>query len=278
MKAKQIEKLLRGLLENLISSIDDEEISSIIRDYSFITGGCIPSMLMGEYVNDFDIYFTSKQYTELVVDYYKKKDSKLTSSNKKEKMLEQKGVFIPTLFTENAINLTDKIQLITKFAGKPQSVVEQFDWQHIKSHFSMKDGLVISDDTYKLIVEKELIYTGSNYPLSSLLRLRKYIKKGWTVSTKTIVHIIIDLLGAFEPIKYSEYEIKTQKNNQEHKIIDKYQKYKVPENFKYQENKYEVSVDTLIEQLNGVDPLTVQEELKKHTGEHLSLKEILELL
>ena len=113
-------------------------------------------------------------------------------------------------------------------------------------------------------MEKELIYTGSDFPLSSLLRLRKFLKKGWTVSTKTMVHIVFDILGAFDTSKYNQF-----KENDYLEVI---------EDFNYQTNNQKISADTLIQQLNGVDPLTIQRELKVHTGKHLSLNEILELL
>lgn len=57
MKAKQAEKLLTGVMNNFLESINSSEVKTIIKEKSYITGGCIPSMLMGEFVNDYDIYF-----------------------------------------------------------------------------------------------------------------------------------------------------------------------------------------------------------------------------
>lgn len=276
MKAKQIEKLLTGVMNNLIDSVTDEEIVDIFKNFSYIAGGCIPSMLLGEYVNDYDIYFHNKNYAKKVKEYYK-------SLKPSEEILKLKKVYQPKLITENSINLTDKIQLITKYTGLPHKVTKLFDWQHIKSYFSFKDGLVLTDDVYKLIIEKELIYTGSNFPLSSLLRSRKFIKRGWYISTKTMVHIVFDILSAFEPIQYSEYTIEEFNNRKEstkesHKIVNKQQKLKMPEKFDYEENNYKISIDKLIQQLNGVDPLTIQVELEKQLGKQLTLSEVLELL
>ena len=272
MKAKQIEKLLTGVMNSLIDSINDDEIIHLLKNASYITGGCIPSMLMDEYVNDYDIYFTDHKYADEVKKYYEKR--KPTPER-----LKMNRVFEPKLITENAINLTDKIQLILKFAGSQKLVTSFFDWEHITSYFSLRDGLVLTDNVYRLIVEKDLIYTGSNYPLSSLLRLRKFIKKGWTVSTKTMVHIVMDILAAFQTTNYGGYNVK-ELNTEEGPslIIDKNPEIDESESFDFRENKYEVSTDTLIHQLNGVDPLTIQVELEKHTGKKLSLKEILELL
>ena len=272
MKAIRIEKLLTRIMNNLIDSITDDEIKDILKNNAFITGGCIPSMLMGEYINDYDIYFTDHDYAEKVEKYYKKRQPSV-------ERLKMNKVFEPKLITENAVNLTDKVQLILKFAGSPNLVTKFFDWQHITSYFSLNDGLVLADSVYMLIVEKELVYTGSNYPLSSLLRLRKFLKKGWNVSTKTMVHIIVDVLAAFQTTQYSEYDVKeinTEGGSQ--LIIDKSSVTNEPESFDFRDNKYKVDINTLIHQLNGVDPLTIQEELEKQIGKHLSLKEVLELI
>jgi hypothetical protein len=275
MKAKQIEKLLHGVFSNFFESINNEEIKKILSENTFITGGCIPSMMMNEFVNDFDVYFEKQEDVNKVKKYYK---SQIIDKTKK---------FHVKLITDNAINLSDKIQLITRFTGMPEEVTKNFDWAHIKSYYKYPDKLVIIPDTYRLIVEKELIYTGSKYPLSSLLRLKKYIKKGWNVSTKTMVHIVLDILKEFnknkkESIKqksFSEMIEEFQENEKESKDIENEEFIIEDEQIEFDEkNNFEVDIDTLIEQLNGVDPLTIQAELQKKCGKRLSIEEIINLL
>ena len=107
MKAKQIEKLLTKVMNNLIDSISDDRIKNILKNHSFITGGCVPSMIIDEYVNDYDIYITEKKFAKLIKDYY-------TNLKFDEKDLQKKKVFLPKLITDNSINLTDKIQIVIK--------------------------------------------------------------------------------------------------------------------------------------------------------------------
>lgn len=271
MKTKQIEKLLNGLMNNFIESIKDENIKMIFRERSFITGGSIPSMIVGEFVNDFDIYLISKEDAKKVKEYY-------TTLKFDKKELSKEKVYLPKLITENSINLTDKVQIILKFVGTPEEVTKHFDWQHIKSYFTIKDGLKLTDDVYKLVIEKEIIYTGSNYPLSSLLRLRKYLKKGWTISTKTMIHIILDTVSALEQNKrknfihilpdIDENEFETEVLDDE--IIEK--------EFDYENNDYEVDVKTFLNSLNGIDPLTIQKKLKEQCGKNLTVSQIIELI
>lgn len=255
MKAKQIKNLLKGLVNNYCDSIGDDKITNIIKNKTYITGGCIPSMLMNEYVNDFDFYFINESDANIVKKFY---EARKINSKDKYKL---------KLVTENSINLDDKIQLIIKFAGEPETVIKNFDWAHIKSYYKYPDQLNLTDDVYKLIIEKELIYTGSKYPLSSLLRLRKFIKKGWFVSTKTMLYIMLEVVQAFHNPDKSYIE---DINKIEDKSIIKY--------YTNTEFEYKFDVREILYHLNGVDPLTIQQELEDKLGKNLTIKEIINLI
>jgi len=205
MKAIAIEKLLKGLSDNFLNSIKDETLKEEVKNNFFIAGGCIPSMMLNEFVSDFDIYFTNKETADKIREYYFKLilpgsnshppyNVKVEGEFYKITYNEEvkKNSFLPIFISLQAITLTDKVQLITKFYGEPKDVVENFDWAHLKSYFKYPK-LFIHDSTYRLINEKELIYTGSKYPLSSFLRTRKYIKKGWTISAKESLKIALEL-------------------------------------------------------------------------------------
>lgn len=241
MNEQYVKNRLRKLYEDLINSINDPEIKDILQHRSFITGGCIPSMLSDEFVNDFDIYFISEEDTDTIKRYYQ---SLLDNNNNQC----NSTLYSPTLITENSVNLTNHIQLVLKFVGFPEEIVENFDWAHIKSYYSLSKGLILTNDIYKLLLEKQLIYTGSEYPLSTLLRLRKYLSKGWKIDTQNLVAIAMDIVFAFRDDTWVSDDIK---------LID---------------------VEKMIEQLNGVDPLTIQKELKKRFGEKLDLKTMLSLM
>jgi hypothetical protein len=311
MKAKQIEKLLTGVMTNFLESITDEEVKKIIKERSYITGGCIPSMLLDEFVNDFDIYFYYIEDVEKVKDYYQRQRLDISFIPGTHK-------FECKLITENSINLSDKVQLIIKFVGDPMIVTEKFDWQHIKSWYSCKaEKLHLTSDVYQLVVEKELVYTGSDYPLSSLMRLKKYIKKGWNVSNTTILHIALDIVASFNKMEneralssakksfevlngccakiksmsqeeFDELDrpIKDFEDEDEDEENDK-------EDFRVITNKEELAlidmevercksplfnVDDIIYHLNGVDPLTVQTKLLEKTEEYLTIENIIKTM
>lgn len=72
-KAKTINKILTGKFIAWTKSIDDEVVRKLVEKNTIITGGSITSMLLGEPVNDFDIYFTNAETTLAVAEYYVKK-------------------------------------------------------------------------------------------------------------------------------------------------------------------------------------------------------------
>lgn len=70
MKAKTIRKVLAAKLDQFANSIRDEALEKMVRKNTIITGGCIASMLLKEPVNDFDLYFRTKDVAESVARYY----------------------------------------------------------------------------------------------------------------------------------------------------------------------------------------------------------------
>lgn len=70
MKAKSIRKILRAKCDQFIASIKDEALRERVAKNIIITGGCIPSMLLKEAVNDYDIYFRTKDVAADVARYY----------------------------------------------------------------------------------------------------------------------------------------------------------------------------------------------------------------
>ena len=75
MKAKTIRKILNAVFNSWLKSIDEKEteFKQRIQEGTIITGGSIVSMLMGEQVNDFDLYFRSMELATKIAEYYVKK-------------------------------------------------------------------------------------------------------------------------------------------------------------------------------------------------------------
>ncbi len=69
-KTKTINKILTGKFIAWSKSIDDESVRKLVEQNTIITGGSITSMLLGEQVNDFDVYFRDSGTAYAVAQYY----------------------------------------------------------------------------------------------------------------------------------------------------------------------------------------------------------------
>jgi hypothetical protein len=99
-----------------------------------------------------------------------------------------------SMITENALTLSDKIQVILRFIGPPDEVHKYFDFAHCTNYFDGRSSKLITNDTaLKSVLTKELIYVGSKYPISSLFRTRKFIKRGWSITAAQMFKIIMNI-------------------------------------------------------------------------------------
>lgn len=124
-------------------------------------------MLLNEKPKDYDVFFLDQSILTQVIDYHSSIGG---------------GSYVNHQ-TENAILLKNGIHIVKKLVGNPAKVCEKFDFQHCKCNYCPNvSALHIPYESLEAILTKELIYTGSDYPFSSLIRTKKFIKRGWNIS------------------------------------------------------------------------------------------------
>ena len=79
MQRKTIRKVLREKIEDLLKSVDDPKIKDLISENIIITGGSITSMLLGEKINDYDVYFRTFDSTMKIAEHYVNQFNKLNN-------------------------------------------------------------------------------------------------------------------------------------------------------------------------------------------------------
>lgn len=70
LKSKTIKSVIRNKINAWLETVEDESMRDACRKEAIVTGGCIASMLLGEDVNDFDVYFRTKETVLRVAKYY----------------------------------------------------------------------------------------------------------------------------------------------------------------------------------------------------------------
>lgn len=219
MKLKTINKLICKKFNAWANSITNDSARKLVMDNSIITGGSIVSLLMGEEVNDFDIYFRNHQTCLAVANYYAaffegsveirdvgglisiRTTQEVTYRGDEEASDEtpiavksEDEKFNAIYLSSNAITLSDKIQLVLRFYGEPEQIHENYDFIHCTCYWKSWDSqLVTPERALTSMMTQELIYAGSKYPLCSLIRIRKFIARKWTINAGQMLKIVMQL-------------------------------------------------------------------------------------
>jgi len=94
-----------------------------------------------------------------------------------------KPAYRPVFLSDNAITLSNKVQLVIRFYGEPEEVHKNYDFVHCTNYWTAWDNkLVLRPAAVESIVARELFYVGSLYPLCSVIRTRKFLKRGWHIN------------------------------------------------------------------------------------------------
>jgi len=274
MNTKNIKKHLKSKMKDWLESIDDPKIKAIIQENTIITGGALVSLLTGDPVNDYDVYFKTKdacvavaQYyvdlwnkthplktqanivivddssvTQNVVDYsnpnpdgtYPQKsvttkvdgrvkvfissagvaeeqpedlnsdenpfDEESTNHDEKSQQedktedSEDKPKYRPVFLTSNAITLSNKVQVVIRFYGDVSEIHKNYDFAHCTCSWTSWDNEVqLPTKALECIINKELYYIGSKYPLCSIIRTRKYLERGYHINAGQYVKMAFQL-------------------------------------------------------------------------------------
>lgn len=299
MKTKTINAVISKKINNWLDSIEDKELVKKITPNIIVTGGAITSMLLNEPVNDFDIYFKTKDSLKAICQYYteifnqnnanrqnklgrplhawvldgedvekwqngnielssfaydypdisyadvinweegdenKKSHSRIsgmilnTPKDRLKVMVNSDGIaedsdeiadkseysidtyldalgdgdeisseaaettkYKPVFLSTNAITLSGKIQIVVRFYGDVGEIHKNYDFVHATNYWTYDTGAVLNLRALESILNKELFYVGSKYPVCSLVRIRKFIKRGWQINAGQFVKIAFQI-------------------------------------------------------------------------------------
>jgi len=108
--------------------------------------------------------------------------------------VEVKPKYRPKFMTSNAITLSDRVQVVTRFYGEVEDIHKNYDFSHCTCAWSSWDnGVFLPTKALECIINKELYYVGSRYPLCSIIRTRKYIERGYHIDAGQYVKMAMQL-------------------------------------------------------------------------------------
>lgn len=96
---------------------------------------------------------------------------------------DDKKKYRPIFLTDNAITLSDDVQLVIRFYGPPDDIHKNYDFVHCTCSWHSGTGqLRLPAEALECLLARELRYIGSRYPLASIIRTRKFIKRGFGIN------------------------------------------------------------------------------------------------
>ena len=105
-----------------------------------------------------------------------------------------KPPYRPVFMSTNAITLSHRVQIVIRFYGEPDAIHENYDYVHCTNYWTSWDGaLTLRQPALESLLSKELRYVGSKYPVCSVIRLRKFIKRGWTINAGQILKAVMQI-------------------------------------------------------------------------------------
>ena len=99
----------------------------------------------------------------------------------------------PVFFSPNAISLSNDLQIVLRFWGDNQKIHETFDFVHATNYFTFETGLVTNIAALESILTRTLKYQGSHYPVTSIIRAKKFIKRGFNIGAGELLKIMFQI-------------------------------------------------------------------------------------
>ena len=111
-----------------------------------------------------------------------------------EEQKEEKPKYRPRYFSTNAISLSNDIQIVIRFYGSIEEIHKNYDFIHCTCSYDYKKNKVnLPAKALEAIINKELIYCGSKYPLCSIIRTRKFLSRGYTINAGQYLKMALQL-------------------------------------------------------------------------------------
>ena len=159
------------------------DLPELIKGKVWISGGIVRNWMLGEYLNT-DIDFFSSDKSKLATLVYH---------------LRNKYGFKPYLISKNAIKGTIKLKgkevkvdIVKRLFENQQETIENFDFT-VCCFSTNGETFVYNESAPFDLLRKRLVVNSLPYPVDTLKRLQRYIKKGYTACNGTLMTLAIEI-------------------------------------------------------------------------------------
>lgn len=189
-------------LESKLKDFSDDFFEAVpslkpYKQYLFIAGGSIRSLILDEPIKDIDIFITYGLAVSLI-----------------EHALEGRGVI-----SDNAINLlmwskslgAVKVQIITTETGLPQEVINQFDFTMNMNYYDPSSNSIYVHSMEDILSKTLRVNKNCRNKLGTLARIVKFTKRGYELASKENLLELGCQISRMEPIStFKELEAESK--------------------------------------------------------------------
>lgn len=182
----------------LLNYIPKKIVELLKKHNGFVAGGALTSIFSRKEINDIDLYFKSTADCNAFISACrmdKRYLAKVDSENIADLYKRSHKDVMATYQTTNALSFVygkRKFQVIKKFTGEPSEIFNHFDFT-INMGAWMPDGVFwLYKDFFEDLARRRLmINVNTFYPISTVVRVFKYVRKGYTIGGTEILKIML---------------------------------------------------------------------------------------
>lgn len=154
---------------------EEGEIVNLVRNNVMVSGGAIASLLNNETPNDWDFYFKTD-----------------AACNRLSEFTDDQ--FINTRYANGCAGYEHFDPVYVFSAASIEALHAKHDFVHRRLTYDFAEHrLVLDSEALTCLMNKQLRYVSQPYPIASLLTVKKYLERGWTIDLSSLLMLSHDL-------------------------------------------------------------------------------------
>lgn len=167
----------------LMKYLGDDAIKGLRACNGIVAGGAITALFSGQKIRDWDIYFSSEADCQTAVTWFgiNGKLVNETDTSKSYHLGKQEKPY--------------QLIVLSDLFGEPAAIFSYYDFTVCMGAYQFsqdqaKEGFVFGDEFHKHIGQRRLVFhTGTMFPICSMLRVMKYVKRGYFITGMELLKI-----------------------------------------------------------------------------------------
>lgn len=159
----------------ILVGVMDKRIRDIVRmNWGFVAGGTLTSVFSYQPIHDFDIFFSEDKNVDAAI-------AELRNKVRNKEIELESVIETDTAFSFKVKGM--RYQFVKVLTGTLRNVIDNFDFTICMAAWSQQHGFLLDESFLHHLSQRRLVFNiKAAYPICSLYRARKFIKRGFTMN------------------------------------------------------------------------------------------------